>query len=189
MKNKKNVKKQKKLQSAIDFMSSYGIALLFLAVIIYALYAEGVFNLNLVAPNCTAIQSFNCIAYTLKANGTVYIMFQTFYPGSIIINGIGCSSQVNSTGNSPRYGNVNLLSPVSTNGAKYYPANTKIITAFGGQKILIKAYCYNNPSSTPTINKLGTPFNGHIWLNFTYSSLPSTLNNVVQVFSFTTRTD
>ncbi len=189
MENKNILKNQKKLQSAIDFMFSYGIALLFLAVVIYALYAEGVFNPNLVISNCTAAHSFNCIAYTLKANGTVYIMFQTLFPGSIIINGIGCSSQINSTGNGPKYGNIKLLSPVSTDGAKYYPANTKIMRVFGGEKVLIKTYCYNNPSSIPTINKLGTPFNGYVWLNFTYSSLPNTLNNIIKVFSFRTRVD
>lgn len=191
-KNKNNFianKKSHKLQSAIDFMVSYGISLLFLSIVIYALYAEGVFNLNLVSPNCIATQSFKCVAYMLKANGTVYIMLQSFYPGSIIINGVGCSSQVNSTGNAPKYGNVHLLSPVSANGKQYYPANSNTIIAFGGQNVLIKAYCYNNPSGIPSQNKLGTPFNGYVWLNFTYSSLPNNVNNIIQVFSFTTKTE
>lgn len=177
------IKKGKKLQSAIDFMVSYGVMLLVLAIVLYALYLQGVFNPNLVASNCTAVQSFKCIAYTIKANGTVFISFQSLYPGSITINGIGCSTQVNATGNGPRYGNIDLLSPAIA--PQYYPLNSNVITAGGGATELIQVKCYNG--SGLATSKLGVPFAGYIWLNYTYSELPSTTHVVVQAFSFTIR--
>lgn len=179
-----SIKKGKKLQSAIDFMVSYGVMILVLAVVLYALYLQGVFNPNLVASNCIATQSFKCIAYTITTNGIVFISFQSLYPGSITINGIGCSSQVNASGNSPRYGNVDLLSPAIA--PEYYPSNSNVIIASGGATELIQVNCYNGPG-TLAKGKLGIPFTGYVWLNYTYSELPSTTHVVVQAFSFTTR--
>ena len=177
-----------KAQSAIDFMISYGIALLVLAVVLYVVASQGFLSNTYQTSQCsTTSHMFNCIAYMIKANGSVYIMFQSVLPGYITITGVACSTQTNSTNSGPRYGNVNVISPYSTNGIQYYPANSVTITDYGGQKVLLKAYCYDGASPLPAAGALGQPFTGYVWINYTYSQLPNSFSQTEEVLSFTSR--
>lgn len=177
-----------KAQSAIDFMISYGIALLVLAIVIYVVASQGFLANTYQTSQCsTTSHMFNCIAYMIKANGSVYIMFQSELPGYITITGVACSTQTNSTGSGPRYGNVDVLSPYSANGVQYYPSNAVTIIAYGGQKVLLRAYCYGGASAAPVSGALGQPFTGYVWINYTYSQLPSSFSQTEEALSFTSR--
>ena len=170
-------------QSAIDFITSYGIVILVLSVTIYVILQLGVFN-SQIAPNyCNAAPSFSCSAYIIYPNGTLTFLLGQTLGGSISITGIGCSSVINGTGNGPAFGNVQL-----TGSNTFYPTNGfakgTILRSNSPQEFSI--YCYNSGSGIPAKAPLGSGFIGYLWLNYTYSGLPSNYITKQQVLSFST---
>ncbi len=170
-------------QSAIDFITSYGIVILVLSVTIYVILQLGVFNPQ-IAPNyCNAVPSFSCSAYVIYPNGTFSFLLGQTIGGSISITGMGCASEINGTGNGPEFGNVQLIG-----APQYYPTNgfAKGTILLSNSPQQFSVYCYNGGSGQPAKAPLGSGFVGYLWLNYTYSGLPSSYITKQQVLSFST---
>ncbi|HUC38922.1 MAG TPA: hypothetical protein VL944_02215 [Candidatus Acidoferrum sp.] len=171
-------------QAAIDFMTSYGIVILVIMVVIYLILQFGVFSPQVAPDYCTPAPSFSCTGFALFPNGTFDFELSQSLGGSIDITGISCSSEINSTGSGPRYGNIAI-----SGAPQYYPTNgfSANTVLFSNTERQFSVYCYGAPGSTPSKGILGGTYIGYVWLNYTYLGLPGNYPNVQQVVSFSTK--
>jgi hypothetical protein len=133
-----------KAQAAMDFMVSYGIVLIALAVSVVLLY------------------SFACGAFSINSlSGVLQIQLAQSSGGELAINGVACSAAINASGNQPEWGNIYV-----TSNSMYYPANGfSANELYSGYETTYKVYCYNNGAVATGI--LGSGFTGYVWMNYT----------------------
>jgi hypothetical protein len=130
-----------KSQSAIEFLTTYGWALVIIVVVLAALYNVGIFSGNaLFSTSCTAQVGYFCGTPILNSSGVVTVQFGETV-GQITVVGIGCS---NSSTQSP------IIQPLSTSQLMQ-----------PGSKINVNFQCKIKSSS------LGTAFSGFLWVNYT----------------------
>ncbi|MEM3841196.1 MAG: hypothetical protein QXN59_00665 [Candidatus Micrarchaeaceae archaeon] len=166
-------------------MVSYGIALLIIAIALYVVISIGFFNTKSVTTDCIAAPGFSCTTYTIAPNGTAIFVISQSTGGTLIINGVACSTSANSAGNGPAYGNLWVQSPSIT--PVFYPYGVpNSIILYSGSANTIITNCYVGPNRLAS-GALGNSFTGFLWLNYTFSGLPSNINNIEQVASFTTK--
>lgn len=148
-------------QAALDFLISYGVVLLGLAVAIVLLYNIGVNNSYSESPYCTPEPSFSCGFYSINGmTGVLQIQLAQATGGAITVHGIACSADLNSNGNLPGEGNAWV-----TQNAVYYPANNLFApTLYSGATGTYTMYCYNSGGIASGL--LGNNFAGYIWLNY-----------------------
>ncbi len=173
-----------KLQSTIDYMVSYGVALAIIAVAIYVMSSFGLFNPYLSPKVCTPASGFICNGYTISSNGIVSVLFSQVTGTTLNINGVACSTNVNLTNASlPAYGNVHVVK-YSGMPSAYPNALASSMVMQSDTANTIEAYCYNNKGYAKS--KLGNTFNGYVWINYTVSGLPNK-NNIVRIISITSK--
>jgi hypothetical protein len=181
----KVMNKKMRLQAAVDFMVSYGIAILIVAISIYVIARLGIFSNQLTQPTCTTAPSFSCGDFSLARNGLLTFVIAQAVGGTINVTGVSCSSGVNVTGNQPQNGNIKMQ---SNSVAPQYYVGTQfshglLIYSDGSATININCYGGSGISS----QNLGTPYSGYVWFNYTYTGLPSTYHTTERVLQFTTR--
>ncbi len=175
-----------KQQAAIDFMVSYGVAILILTISIYVILRLGIFGNSLAQPSCVSTVQFTCSDIVQNANGLVTLVLTQATGGAINITGIACASGLSSNGNLPAYGNAGVQS--NTVAPQYYLSGnvfTNGLVVYSGQSAVMRIYCYGSTGIYQA--NLGTPFSGYIWLNYTYVGLPTTYHTVQRVVQYTTR--
>ncbi|MGA3020762.1 MAG: hypothetical protein ABSD68_02320 [Candidatus Micrarchaeales archaeon] len=155
--------KKKIAQASVDFMMSYGIALIIIFIAISIIYKVSVLNFVLSTSTCTASPGFQCEAFALNKSGVLLLQLSQATGGTIIIKGAACSSQASNIGTKPAFGNVNVNSlPL------YYPPNNAPgtgITVYSDSSSKLMMYCYSNVGVANGI--LGNGYIGYIWLNYT----------------------
>ncbi len=172
----------RRAQAALDFLISYGIAIVIITAALYIIANLGAFNSTLAPESCTPSPSFSCVSYSLNTSGVVNIVLLQATGATITINGFACSSGINSTGNAPATGNTHVL-PDSGSGAAFYPTNAIPNPSLPtSNATIISAYCYGSNGGKATGN-LGNTFVGYTWLNYSYSSLPGHTIEQVAAFS------
>jgi hypothetical protein len=178
--------KVQKLQASMDFLISYGVAILLILVALYVLYRIGIFNATIVPVYCTPAPPFICNIAQINTSGVLTISMAQAADGTINITGIACSSEVNNTVNGPKYGNIYVKSYKAA--PQYYPNNAlqNGLLVYPSTSFVLSTYCYNSGSGIATA-PLGRSFNGYVWLNFTYSGLPPGMHNVEQVAIFSSK--
>lgn len=168
-------------QAAIDFITSYGFAILFITIAIYVVFQIGIINYRIVPEHCYSIPSINCVSYAINTTGGLTMVISQNTGGTMKITGAGCSSLQNNSGNGPAYGNVKMKD--YSNNPKVYPntefSNTLIV--YPNSKVAIFAYCYNQKGIAA--GPLGDIYNGYVWINYTYSQLPSNAIYIVDIAS------
>ncbi len=157
-----------KAQAAVDFMMSYGIALIIIFIALSVIYQISVLAPSLATQTCSGMAGFSCELYVLNKTGTLQLTIAQATGGTITINGIACSSQPNTTGNKPAYGNIYV-----TNVFKYYPPGTSPATnaplgngvsVFSDSSNTITLYCYTGTGVAK--GTLGNSYTGFVWLNY-----------------------
>ncbi len=83
--------RRSKAQSALEYLSTYAMTMLIVAVVIAAIFALGILNAGSYAPKYCTVTGFNCIAYPLAANGMLYLNLQNVEPYTVNVTGIGCN--------------------------------------------------------------------------------------------------
>jgi len=171
-----------KLQAALDFMVSYGIAILIITIALYVVFSLGIFNPKLASIVCTPAPSYICESFSISTNSTFTILLAQSTGGTIDVTGAACSSAPNATSDMPAYGNVHVLN--YSKAPQYYPNNAMQngITIYSDNESTIQVYCYNSGGEAK--NSLGYTFTGYLWINYTFSNLPS-LHYISRVASFT----
>lgn len=160
----------KRMQSAIEYLSTYSLSILTISVIIGIIYFMGLFNFGATsaAPSvCSPIAGFSCSGGTINTGGAVSFAFGISQAeqgqGPISILAIGCSNSTAAptTGWSSAAVNVSPLMP--------------------GQIERAIAPCSINGAA-----KIGTPFSGTLWLQYMPESSSSVLEAEVGKASYTT---
>lgn len=174
----------RRAQAALDFLISYGIAIVIITAALFIIANLGAFNATISPESCTPAPSFSCVSYSLNTTGALSVVLLQATGGTITISGVACSAGVNSTGNAPATGNVHVL-PDSGASAVYYPANAIQNPSLPtSNATLVSAYCYRAGGAKAS-GALGNTFTGYIWLNYSYSNLPG--YTVEQVASFSVK--
>jgi hypothetical protein len=183
------VKNQRRSQAALDFMVSYGMALIIIAVVILAVVQLGVFSPPLSPAYCNTAPSFSCSSATMRASsGVLTILLSQATGATMNVVGAACSSQANvtSAGPGPEFGNIHVGYDAIT-APQYYPdaALSNGIILYSGNSTVLRVYCYGGSGIAK--GSSGDTFSGTVWLNFTITSLPNSTNNIVQVATFTAK--
>jgi hypothetical protein len=140
----------KRIQSAIEFLMTYGWAILILVVVLAALYGLGIFNTGSVTPNlCALPANVGCISATLFPTGSLTINIQQATQYTINVVAIGCNDQ-----GTPVM--MNTISPQVTIG-------------IGGNSTFNGIQCYQTLSGSlkPYNALIGQSYKGYIIVNYT----------------------
>ena len=154
---------RKKAQVAIDFLISYGVAILIITISLIAVIKLGILNPILTPVSCTPSPGFSCGYFYITQNGILTINMSQAIGGTMTIQGIACSSNYNQSGDFPEYGNAYV-----TGNSVYYPTGSSPgsgITMYSGTSKTFEVYCYD-PNGKAT-GGIGNLFYGHIWFNYT----------------------
>ncbi|GEM_PF-3274208 len=155
--------KPKKLQVAIDFLSSYGIAILIVLIAVAIAYQVSIGTTNLFSSQCTANPGFSCGYYSINNKGVLTLGLAQATGAAIIVNGVACSTQATSKG-LPAYGNLYVTSAFNYYPYPYSPYPGVTVPS-GGQKNF-DLYCYG-PTGIETTPSAGSSFVGYVWINYT----------------------
>jgi len=141
-------KANNRLQSSIEYLSTYGWAILILAVVIAALAVLGFFSPQSAAgTTCVINQGFTCTQPYLSSNGILsFTLVQNKYQ-DVNVTGVGCSS--NSS-------NSHITAP-------YNPPSNQI-NMHQATSHVFNVQCYSNTGNF--VGAVGTPFAGDIYVNY-----------------------
>jgi hypothetical protein len=168
-----------KQQAAVDFLSSYGIAIAVMLVALVAMYTIALAPDN-PAVFCTPVPGFDCNFIAINSSGVLTAKFAQATGTQITINGVACASQPNSTTDTPAFGNVGVNSlNVYYDTPDYYPPQN---TIYSGSTYIFHIYCYTSGSQIAT-SSVGQPFSGYIWLNY---SIPNYGSETQKIATFST---
>ncbi len=134
-----------KLQSAMEYLMTYGWAILIIGVVLAALYELNVFTpSNYISPICTLPAGFTCESNFLYGNGLILLNIGYTNIDPIAVTQIGCNSN-QTTAHLYTY-----ATPVAMNA---------------GENTTFKVVCYQG--NTTFSGPLDTVFAGSIAINYT----------------------
>ena len=164
-------------QAAVDFMMSYGLALIIIFIAIAVIYKVSILSPALASSTCTATPGFSCEAFALSRNGILTLQLSQATGGTVVINGAACASTPNAIGNNPAYGNVY----VSNTPTYYFGTNSPGtgISLYSGSSNTMVLYCYS--STGVATGSLGNGFTGFVWLNYTVPGYGKTIQQVASL--------
>ena len=154
-----------KLQSAMEYLMTYGWAILIIAVVLGALFSLGVFNSGaLLGTHCIATPGFTCTSPQMIPNGNFMATIGQATGTQITVQGLACSSSATSSG-LPQYGGNTLAVGgnilVLVNGVNTLNSNTIAV----GSTFTISVPCFS--AATLSTYKIGDTFTGTVWINYT----------------------
>ena len=127
-----------KLQSAMEYLLTYGWALVVISVVLGVLYSMGLFSTKSIArQSCAAIPGFECNYPILNGTGSLKVLLGS--TNELTLTGVGC------TGDSAAPPALTEIAPV-----EFYPGSAAIIL-----------FACPLPA-----NVLGTPFSGYLWIGY-----------------------
>jgi hypothetical protein len=156
-----------RLQATVDFMLSYGLALIIIVIAIAVIYKVSVLNAAILPSTCTPNAGFSCSQFSINTTGAVSIAISQATGGPITIHGIACSTSANTTGTKPESGNIHVVANSAFYPYNSYPNNALVtgITMYSGSTTVLTAYCYSGPGIAT--GSLGSSFLGYLWINYT----------------------
>ncbi len=132
-------------QSAIEYLTTYGWAILIIAVVLAAMFALGLFSPSSYVNNeCIFPAEFSCLNSQIYSNGTLTINVEQSTSSPINVTAIGCNDQ----------GTLTDMQAYTT------PLNVQI-----GSNVTMSVQCYAN--STAYSGSVGGVYKGDIILNYT----------------------
>ena len=136
-----------RLQSAVEYLTTYGWAIILVAVILAALYQLGFFSgTNFITTSCIAESGFNCQQPVMNITGYVEFNLGQISNGTITVTGVACT---NTTANPTFTG-------VFANGS-----STGLLQPEQTSSMVVQ--CPGIGSS----GKIGSSFRGYIWIQYT----------------------
>ncbi|MCL5122722.1 MAG: hypothetical protein M1279_02000 [Candidatus Marsarchaeota archaeon] len=132
-----------RLQSAMEYLMTYGWAILILGVVVAAIWSLGLFSPStFVSSQCIMPAEFSCLSAVLSQGGSLFINIEQSTASPILITGIGCNT--NATYQDMSLENFTL--PIASN------------TTFTIQ-------CYSGTS--PFSGSIGSLYHGYLMINYT----------------------
>ncbi|MCL5239676.1 MAG: hypothetical protein M1286_04395 [Candidatus Marsarchaeota archaeon] len=152
-----------RLQTAIEFLTTYGWAFIVITVVMLALFETGFFNPSTYsAQSCVMSSGFSCLSFFIYSNGLLYANIQQATGSPINVTAVGCSSNTVS---------VNTQAP-------YNPPSNQIYLPIGANyTFAIQCYTSTGPVSSNSLNT----FSGTLKINYTddITSLPSSATGAI----------
>ncbi len=161
----------------MEYLMTYGWAILIIAVVLGALFALGVFSGVGVGTACVAGPGYLCQTITLGPNGNLSFTFGQS-TGSLIYNiGMGCASTSTSQG-LPNPANAMVFIGTSGAATPNVVANSALTSNFAGSLNLgsgattsVSALkCFSTTANALASPAIGTSFSGALWVNYTLGS-------------------
>jgi hypothetical protein len=140
-----------KAQSAMEYLVTYGWAIIIIGVTLAALYALGLFNpVSFTSNQCILPADFGCISgFLYSVNGTLSVNFEQSTASAINITAIGCNSAGIPT---------NMTAPQAPT------SNNPIYLPIGGN-FSLATQCYAN--GTVFKSQPSTLYKGYLLINYT----------------------
>ncbi len=155
-------------QSAMEYLMTYGWAILIIAVVLAALFELGVFNGSNLAPQaCITQAGFTCTNFVYTANGIAFTIGQTtgqdYYGDWVFVASQGealnaSGIPVNFTCTPTGCANAVTVGLPGPNGVRVLVPGQTVTAVFPSNAFPAGAV----PSNPP----IGTPFAGYIWLGY-----------------------
>jgi hypothetical protein len=186
-----------KAQSAMEYLMTYGWAILIIAVVLGALFSLGVFNgSSLTATACIASSGYVCKSPIFDTNGNMSFTFGQLTGKPMYNVGVACAGSATPTGlpnPSPTSGSAAMVyllansfpSSIPSSSGTYAGnvifANTLTI-ANGGTISVTSLNCYGASGSDISNVARGTSFSGGIWINYTANNAAPTVSGGTNPF-------
>ena len=186
-----------KAQSAMEFLMTYGWAVLIIAVVLAALFSLGVFSsTSLVSTSCIASSGYLCQVPIFGVNGNLSFTLGQITGRPIYNIGLACAGTATTAGlpnPSPlTTGNAAMVYIIANGFPSSIPSNVanfgvgsimigNSLTLSSGQTIPITQLSCYGASGADIVNvPFGTSFTGGIWLNYTQQNqVPSASNPLI----------
>jgi len=134
-----------KAQSAMEYLMTYGWAILIISVVLGALYMMGLFNPStFISSQCIFPAEFSCLNSYMSSSGILSVNIEQSSSSPINITAIGCNT------------NATTSDMVKESPAMYVPI---------GQNVTFSIQCYS--AGSPYSGTVGSVFHGYILLNYT----------------------
>lgn len=164
-----------KSQSAMEYLMTYGWAVLIIGVVIAALMNLGVFNsTSVTGTTCTSSPGFTCQNPTMITNGTLTFLFGQLTGKPLYNIQFECAASV---------GAANLPNPITAFNSI---TSTGAMMAYGdsgnsvanGQTITISSIpCYDASGNKLGTQSMGAGYSGYIYVNYTSQSAAHSASN------------
>ena len=187
------LKKTIRAQSAMEYLMTYGWAILIIAVVLGALFSLGVFSSGaLLGTACVAGPGFQCQNPVLLTTGNVAFTFGQSTGATLYNVALGCAATTTGAGlpniasltgivlldtGSINGGTGGAASSISASGSAVYGNVLKAnqLTMVSGQTVSVTGLpCFSSTGAalgtTASLAPIGTSFSGSIWMNYTSSS-------------------
>jgi hypothetical protein len=178
-----------KLQSAMEFLMTYGWSILIICVVLAILFKLGAFGslVNPTSTTCLTLAGFTCQTATLTPDGYLTFVVGQATGGPLYNVEFACSGSTTSGLPNPIFFNSIMTTgtaqpalPAATAGNTL--ANVQVLTISG-------LSCYDPQGNSVAGSAIGAAFRGYVWLNYTSrSGAPSAANHWVSVRAITLRT-
>ncbi len=149
----------RKLQSAMEYLITYGWFFLVATIILASLFALGIFSPNkFVSNECLLPAGFSTTGLQLLSNGTLLVNILQVTQSTINVTAIGCAQNIS-----------------VSNMEAFSPAANEIVISIGGNYTFSVPCKYANGTSISS--SPGTAFEGDMAVNYTdtISGLPHTI--------------
>ena len=144
--------KSHKSQSSLEYLMTYGWAVIIIAVALSALYVFGVMNPSaFVSQQCLLPAGFTCAIVGMGSSGIITVNIYQSTGSQITITSVACSTN-DTFANIPAYaGNQISLRP--------------------GANVTLSLPCYTGAGTSPVFLNVGSVFTGYLLLNYTQTSV------------------
>ena len=163
-----------KAQSAMEYLMTYGWAILIIAVVLGALFSLGVFGANTATTACIAGPGYLCTGLVLGPLGNLSFTFGQSTGSTIYNIGMGCAAV--STGSGlPSTSSGNSIVYLGPSGAATWNSAASpfngVLSMPTGETLTISALkCFGTNLAPLVAPAIGTTFSGGLWINYTASS-------------------
>ncbi len=164
-----------KLQSAMEYLMTYGWAILIIAVVLGALFSLGIFSSSsFIGVTCIAGPGFLCQSPQLGTNGNLSIQIGQSTGTSYYNVGLGCVATTSSGGTpNPSSAVVYIDSSGAANAltANAPGQDAVALTLTSGQTATVSNLkCFDTNANAVTNIAVGQSFSGSLWMNYTLQS-------------------
>jgi len=161
--------RMRKGQTAMEYLMTYGWAILIIMVVLAVLFYLGVLNPSGLTPNqCTFPAGVTCVTYKLEAiTGKLNLDIGQGTGKTIRVDGVFCTSNSTSNFTPSALGKTIAYSPLAnvtiTSGSHAYVGKTGLAGGLGN------VTCTNTEGAALTTDQtaMGTQYIGRVYINYT----------------------
>ncbi|MCL4380841.1 hypothetical protein M1141_01035, partial [Candidatus Marsarchaeota archaeon] len=174
-----------KAQSAMEYLMTYGWAILIIAAILAALDILGVFNTGtFIGSSCLATPGYLCSnpVMTANANGPNLLSFNFKQDtgGTLYNVSFACAASSTSQG----YPNVNVSS-----GSGFNTSSNLTVLTSGSSVTVSGLECYSNNGNLFKDNPIGAVFSGTLWIRYNLQGYPSSDYQYAKIAKITAKAE